>query len=373
MANNDQVSQMAEMIENLHSTSKSELYSEANVAGKGIGCIASKEIKKGSLVLRESPQLLIPEQDSPTFEGAVQHAEEIIKVFKGMSQEDQESYLKLHNKFDDDDRTTWSERLKREFEGKMLVISELTVSRMSKEKALAVWGIYSTNGFHNGVCIKMSRFNHSCRPNAQYFWNDDTNTRDLRSLRRIKQGEEITVSYIHSMVESREKRRSDLRHRYNFVCQCEGCDLTEEQALEESKSIVAYKEEELKQEKFKDAAIMSFNVGLPGRAQALMKEEALCLKRMYKLAKDIKTFGRRTILYDIVEESFDVSCQGAKSEEKYRNREDVKAAWMKDAMMFATIGSEIAKTLNGADHSWTQRWNERVTDPIKCFLKKHNL
>ena len=174
MANNDQVSQLEEMIENLHSTSKSELYSEANVAGKGIGCIASKEIKKGILVLRESPQLLLPEQDSPTFQGAVQHAEDIIKVFKGMSQEDQESYLKLHNKFDDD-RTTWSERLKREFEGKMLVISELTGSRMSKEKALEVWGIHQTNGFHNGVCIKMSRFNHSCRPNACVAFEDQFN------------------------------------------------------------------------------------------------------------------------------------------------------------------------------------------------------
>ena len=78
-------------------------------------------------------------------------------------------------------------------------------------------------------------------------------------------------------------------------------------------------------------------------------------------------------MYDIVEEAFDVSCQGAKSEEKHRNREDAKAAWMKDAKMFATIGGEIAKTLNGAEHSWTKRWNERVADPIKCFLKEHNL
>ena len=350
----------------------SALYSETHLAEKGIGCIASKDIKKGSLVLRESPQLLIPEQDNPTFKGSVQHAENVVKTFMGMSKEDQESYLKLHNKFNDD-RKAWSEGLKREFEAKMVVMSKLTISRMSKEKAFEVWAIHSTNGFHNGVCLKMSRFNHSCRPNAQYFWNDDTNTRDLRAWRKIKEGEEITVSYIHSMLESREGRRSALRDRYNFDCQCEGCDLTEAEALQETNSIKAYKDEEVKQEKFKDAAIMSFKIGLSDRAQTLMKEEALCLKRMYQLAKNIKTFGRRSVLYDIIEEAFDVSCQGAKSEEKYRNREDAKAAWMKDARMFASIGVELAKTLNGADHSWTKRWNERVSDPINCFLKKHNL
>lgn len=61
-------------------------------------------------------------------------------------------------------------------------------------------------------------------------------------------------------------------------------------------------------------------------------------------------------LVDIVDEAFNVTCQGAKSEEGYRNREDVKAAWKEDAKMFATIGGKIAKTLNGSDNS-TQQWN----------------
>ena len=50
---------------------------QGNVAVKGIGCRASKKIKKGSLALRESPQPLIPEQDSPTFQGA----EILVKAF----------------------------------------------------------------------------------------------------------------------------------------------------------------------------------------------------------------------------------------------------------------------------------------------------
>ena len=53
-------------------------------------------------------------------------------------------------------------------------------------------------------------------------------------------------------------RRSDLKDRFNFGCQCEGCDLTEEEDLLETKMIKAYKEEKVKQGKLKDAAIMSF-------------------------------------------------------------------------------------------------------------------
>ena len=67
-------------------------------------------------------------------------------------------------------------------------------------------------------------------------------------------------------------------------------------------------------------------------------------------------------LVDIVDEAFNMTCQGAKSEEGYRNREDVKAAWKEDAKMFATSGGKIAKTLNGVDNSSTQQWN------LKTFL-----
>ena len=64
-------------------------------------------------------------------------------MIMGVSKEDQKRYLKLHNQFDAD-TTTWSERPNREFEGKMLVMSKVTVSRMSKEKPFKVWAIQPT-------------------------------------------------------------------------------------------------------------------------------------------------------------------------------------------------------------------------------------
>ena len=62
-----------------------------------------------------------------------------------------------------------------------------------------------------------------------------------------------------------------------------------------------------------------------------------------------------------------MSAQGAAS--AGRNLEVDKAGWMREAKMFANIGLEIAKTLNGVDHSMTREWRERSDDPIKFFLK----
>ena len=94
------------------------------------------------------------------------------------------------------------------------------------------------------------------------------------------------------------------------------------------------------------------------------------MKNMYRLAKEIKTFGRRVVLQDIVEEAFDVSAQGAVSAQCSRNMKAAKIAWMKDVQMFANIGLEIAKTLNGEDHSITSEWRARSEDPISFFLRE---
>merc|ERR1711971_533323 len=165
-----------------------------------------------------------------------------------MPVEEKERYLKLHNMyFDDDGQREWSEGMERRLRSLNHATNGLTFPNITRGRALEVWAIYTSNFFHNGVCIKMSRFNHSCRPNATYFWNTDTNTRDLRTLRKIKEGEEITVSYINT-TESREERQSLLKDRYNFDCNCEGCDLNEEEIQKEINDVNEYKEGKRRQQ-----------------------------------------------------------------------------------------------------------------------------
>lgn len=317
-------------------------YKEANLGEKGVGCIATQDIRKGDLVLQEHPQLLLPPIDDSPWEDSdcLRYNENIMKEFLKMRDKDQEAYMELHNKFED---TKWSEQMKDDHRSIRGVTDEFTkFKNISKQKAEKVWGILETNTFHNGVCLKMSRFNHSCRSNAQYFWNEDTNTRDIRALRKIKEGEEITVNYNTTLVEPRDERRRILKDKYNFDCNCEACDFTEEQIQCEIKNIKDYKDERQKQKEFKE--------------KGLLIRELECLKRIYRLAKDIKTFSLRVFLYDIVDRAYKVSCEGFENRNRSRRRED----WEKDAKQFADIGLKISKTLNGENHSQTKVWRENL-------------
>ena len=69
--------------------------------GKGVGCIASHGIKKGDLVLRESPQLYLADKIANM--NLVQQTESILKAFLGMATEDQEDrYMRLHDIYNAD-------------------------------------------------------------------------------------------------------------------------------------------------------------------------------------------------------------------------------------------------------------------------------
>ena len=346
----DQISSLSEGVDTLSISAegRSWPYKEANLGEKGVGCIASQDIRKGDLVLRESPQLLVPPEDDTNWEDSdcFRCNENIMKTFLRMGSEDQKMYMQLDNKYEED-HTKWSEQMKIDLIPIMRVSKDFTklenISKgLTKQKAWEVWGRFTTNSFHNGVCLKMSRFNHSCRSNAQYFWNEDTNTRDIRALRKIKEGEEITVNYNTTLVEPRDERRRILKDKYNFDCNCEACDLTEEQIQCEKENIQDYNNERQKQREFKE--------------MGMLIRELECLKQMYRLAKEIKTISHRVVLYNIVGRAYKVSCEGVENRDQARRRED----WEKDAKQFADIGLKISKTLNGDNHSQTKVWRESL-------------
>ena len=63
-------------------------------------------------------------------------------------------------------------------------------------------GIWRTNNFalgrsntrsKNGIFPRLSRFNHSCVPSAEFRWNEILNRQEIRAIRDIIPGEEITL------------------------------------------------------------------------------------------------------------------------------------------------------------------------------------
>ncbi len=66
-------------------------------------------------------------------------------------------------------------------------------------------GIWRTNNFclgrsgpraDNGIFLELSRFNHSCMPNAEFHWNSVLKKQEVRAIKDIRQDEEVTLCYM---------------------------------------------------------------------------------------------------------------------------------------------------------------------------------
>ena len=149
------------------------LYKVVKIEGKDLGCVAIKEIKKGTLILQEKPQCFANASGPSKIDLA-----DLFKSFNKMSQENQEGFLKLHNRFETVEALELTKKQK----------DWLETNAKNKDKMLEIYGIYRTNGFENGVAINFARFNHSCCSNAEAMWNDDENASEIRSVSKIKAG-----------------------------------------------------------------------------------------------------------------------------------------------------------------------------------------
>lgn len=87
-------------------------------------------------------------------------------------------------------------------------------------------------------------FNHSCRPNCVVVY-EIVETKglvmELRAVRPIAKGEEITISYVDPAIWL-GARRSLLRMNYDFSCDCPKCNAEEQQKLYTSSSFLASEE-----------------------------------------------------------------------------------------------------------------------------------
>jgi len=93
-----------------------------------------------------------------------------------------------------------------------------------------------------------SEINHSCRPNANFFFKNDHIV--VKSNQRIEKGQEIFISYGPTImsIRSTNERRKELMENYGFLCQCPFCRQDEEEEEEEGEGEEEEEEEEVVQE-----------------------------------------------------------------------------------------------------------------------------
>ncbi|KAJ4301614.1 hypothetical protein N0V90_003707 [Kalmusia sp. IMI 367209] len=175
---------------------REDWYEIRDIPGKGKGVIARRKIRKGSIIMLDSPGIIasaqLPMHVAPVegfelFEGSVQM----------LLEKDRDDILALDGRPD-------------------------------------VYDILQTNAFScrfddggmgdEYLCLfpLVSRINHACRPNANVKFIPRTLLMEIRALRGILPGEEINTSY--GKVELKYAERQDLyRNNWKFVCTCDLC------------------------------------------------------------------------------------------------------------------------------------------------------
>ena len=134
------------------------------VAGKGKGCLASRRMEVGELILREAPVLLLqPRRDPEEDEEGEDEEVETLEAFQGMSSDEQTDFLQLANMYNTNREMSEWPSVMVEYKKSIREDVEKALGHggiaMDLKTAVEVVEIKETNSFHNGVLLRMSRFN----------------------------------------------------------------------------------------------------------------------------------------------------------------------------------------------------------------------
>lgn len=173
---------------------KEEWYTVHTVPGKGQGAIASSSIPKGTRILAESPIFKVP-RDTTNCEFLTQL---IAKDLKALDKNTQRAFFTLHNASRGQDQNP--------------------VLGIARTNALPL----GSGAEEGGIFLEASRFNHSCRHNAQNTWNANLNQLTIHVLKDIEEGEELTICYFDGF-KTYSERQTLLRDSFNFECTCGLC------------------------------------------------------------------------------------------------------------------------------------------------------
>ena len=293
------------------------VYKVTEIEGKGLGCVATVDIEKGSLILTENPQISGNDEEENWLSS--KWIKSLLKSFNRMKKADQIEYMALHNKYNNfqDSQNVEQIELSKEkiIEGAIKILKlEICKIEQNPEKAaeiLKICCIYSTNAFPSGVKIKTSRFNHSCESNATtvIMLNDE---HQIRAISNIKAGEEINITYNNdpfSGLRNKKFRQKSLFLDWFFMCSCDLC--TNGVDIDTNASEVLIQEAE-KLAKDRKSALEAVKAGLSHGplyySLEKCKTELHLYKKMYTVGKTQKI--QPLFLWRLLAQAFDTATLG---------------------------------------------------------------
>ena len=268
----------------------SDLYELKSIDGKGLGAIAKKNIKRGTLILKEDPQI----SDDGNKKFGPEWIKSVWESFKRMDILEQEEYLKLST-----DHQLYFEGTS-DLDFLIPVIDQLyrNENPSTRRKILKTLHVFNSNflgseskkeGKKRYFFVHSSRFNHSCQPNVR-LWQLPNEGLIFRATRKIKASEELTVSYTDYIpfgLKNREFRQKFLKDEHNLICVCDFCQVE----IEDKNDIEAFDKEELELKRLTDE-----NEGLKGPSiEDLNDYEAICQNTMKQILcyKNIYNLGKK--------------------------------------------------------------------------------
>ena len=193
--------------------------------GKGYGCFAIKDLKRGTRILSESPILTVPRGDYFTTDIEAEVAkltEEDKKVYWSLASAHGQDPAKWPGKIHDSVVSSlFSSQLCPIHADVPILQQDDEVARIKEQHDAriaehpSVLSIFQNNcmqaGAGAGIFPLAARFNHSCRPNANFAWNANIERQTIHIIHAVKKDEEITFSYC-DMTLKKKLRDWELKH-----------------------------------------------------------------------------------------------------------------------------------------------------------------
>lgn len=162
--------------------------------GKGRGLIANKTLNRGDQIFASTP-ILITDRDAYDFSPA----DRLALLHRGVATLPPSSQAGLWGLMGHADSDAIDDRIN------------------TNNFQVVINGIG-----HLALFPEMAMLNHDCRPNAAYFFDEDSMSQYVHAMRTIQPGEEITITYVDNE-EIREKRVRRLKRNWGFDCGCSAC------------------------------------------------------------------------------------------------------------------------------------------------------
>ncbi|KAK0195507.1 hypothetical protein F5146DRAFT_1025879 [Armillaria mellea] len=188
--------------------------------GKGLGMFTTRKVTAGALILAERALMMVPAgvRGSPgIFEkySAEQARQTVLFewekqleiAYKRMPEERQKAFIALYNSHTQD--------------GSGPIMGVIRTNGYGLGNQLEDKWLGAVGGTYTGVFNELSRLNHSCRPNTYRTFDRVSFAMEIRAVRDIEKGEELTTYYSDLLVPTTTRQQQ--LEPYGVRCDCASC------------------------------------------------------------------------------------------------------------------------------------------------------